>query len=46
MIARPIQKKLMEYEELVIKEYILELDLYGFAPKYSIARDIADKLLA
>jgi hypothetical protein len=39
-------KKLTTREELVIKEDILELDSRGFSPKYSIAQDIADKLLA
>ena len=38
-------KKLTKLKELVIIEYILNLDSRGFAPSLSAVRDMANKLL-
>ena len=38
-------KKLTKLKELVIIEYILNLDSRGFAPSLSAIRDMANKLL-
>jgi hypothetical protein len=43
---QPNSKKLTKLEEQVITNYILDLDLRGFAPTYEDVRDIANKLLA
>jgi hypothetical protein len=38
--------KLTATEEEVIKQYILELDLRGFAPLLNAVQEMANKLLA
>jgi hypothetical protein len=43
--CQPNSKKLTELEEEVIVRYILDLDGRGFAPTYTAAHDMADKLL-
>ena len=42
----PNLKKLTKLKEEVIVRYILDLDLWGFAPTLGAVKDIADKLLA
>jgi hypothetical protein len=44
--CQPNSKKLTQQEEKVIVQYILDLDLRGFAPTYAAVRDMADRLLA
>jgi hypothetical protein len=44
--TKPKLTKLTATEEEVIKQYILELDLRGFAPPLNTVREMADKLLA
>jgi hypothetical protein len=44
--CQPNLKKLTQQEEEVIVQYILDLDLRGFAPTYAAVRDMADRLLA
>jgi hypothetical protein len=39
-------RKLTDLEELVIVQYILDLDLKGFPPRLSGVKDMADRLLA
>jgi hypothetical protein len=39
-------KKFTQLEEEVISRYTLDLDQRGFAPTYTVVRDMADKLLA
>ena len=41
----PNLKKLTKLKEEVIVRYILDLNLWGFAPTLNTVKDIADKLL-
>ena len=43
---QPNSKKLTQLEEKVIVDYILDLYLREFAPRYAAIRDMADQLLA
>ena len=44
--CQPNSKKLTQLEEEVIVNYILNLDLCGFAPMYAAVHDMANRLLA